>query len=47
MVPADFLLDEAGTIECAFYGRDIGDHLPMADLLARLKPARVLDAQAH
>ncbi|RZU38677.1 peroxiredoxin [Fluviicoccus keumensis] len=29
-VPADFLIDEAGIIRTAFYGKDIGDHLATA-----------------
>ena len=29
LVPADFLIDEAGTVRVAYYGRDIGDHLPL------------------
>jgi peroxiredoxin len=28
-VPADFLIDERGIIRVAYYGRDIGDHLPV------------------
>lgn len=27
-MPADFLIDEAGVIRTAYYGRDEGDHLP-------------------
>lgn len=27
-MPADFLVDEAGVIHTAYYGRDEGDHLP-------------------
>jgi len=27
-MPADFLVDETGTIRTAYYGRDEGDHLP-------------------
>ncbi len=27
-VPADFLIDESGTLVDIFYGRDIGDHIP-------------------
>jgi hypothetical protein len=29
-LPVDFLVDEAGTIQVAYYGRDEGDHLPFA-----------------
>lgn len=28
-IPADFLIDPRGTIAQAYYGRDIGDHLPV------------------
>jgi thioredoxin-dependent peroxiredoxin len=35
-MPADFLIDAAGRIVIAHYGRDIGDHLPMALLDAAL-----------
>jgi len=28
-VPADFLIDRDGTIAMAYYGRDIGDHVPL------------------
>lgn len=31
-MPADFLIDEAGCVKLAYYGSDIGDHLPLADL---------------
>lgn len=30
VVPADFLLDEASVVRVAYYGRDIGDHLPLS-----------------
>ena len=29
-MPADFLVDEQGVIRMAYYGRDEGDHLPLA-----------------
>jgi len=29
LVPAHFLVDEIGIIRVAYYGRDIGDHLPL------------------
>lgn len=29
-VPADFLITPDGTIDTAYYGKDIGDHLDMA-----------------
>ena len=28
-IPADFLIDEQGVIQLAYYGSDIGDHLPL------------------
>jgi thioredoxin-dependent peroxiredoxin len=31
-IPADFLIDEQGRIAHAFYGRDIGDHIPFAEV---------------
>lgn len=33
-MPADFLVDEQGVIRTAWYGRDEGDHLPLADVRA-------------
>lgn len=33
-LPADFLVDEQGKIRMAYYGRDIGDHLPFAQIRA-------------
>jgi hypothetical protein len=27
-IPADFLIDGEGTIADAYYGREIGDHIP-------------------
>ncbi|MDO3385859.1 redoxin domain-containing protein [Gilvimarinus sp. SDUM040013] len=32
-VPADFLIDENGRIHTAYYGKDIGDHLPLETVL--------------
>ena len=32
MIPADFLIGPDLTISRAFYGKDIGDHLPMRDV---------------
>jgi thioredoxin-dependent peroxiredoxin len=32
-LPADFIIDETGTIRVAYYGRTIDDHLPMKDIL--------------
>jgi peroxiredoxin len=31
-IPADFLVDENGTIQIAYYGKDEGDHLPIDEL---------------
>ena len=33
-LPADFLVDERGVIRRAYYGRDIGDHLPFEQVKA-------------
>ena len=33
-LPADFLVDEQGIIRRAYYGRDIGDHLPFEQVKA-------------
>lgn len=40
-MPADFLVDERGVIRTAYYGRDEGDHLPLAAVraFARGEPA--------
>ncbi len=32
LVPADFLIDEQGILQRAFYGRDVTDHLPLQDI---------------
>lgn len=29
LIPADFLIDEQGQIRVVYYGRDIGDHIPI------------------
>jgi hypothetical protein len=29
LLPADFLIDEQGRLQEAYYGRDAGDHIPM------------------
>ena len=34
LVPADFLIDEEGRLVRSYYGRDIGDHLPMREIYA-------------
>lgn len=36
-IPADFILDERGNILVAYYGKDIGDHLPLEDIERWLK----------
>lgn len=36
MMPADFLINFDGTIRLAYYGKDIGDHLPFNQLYAAL-----------
>jgi thioredoxin-dependent peroxiredoxin len=37
MMPADFLLDGHGVIRAAHYGRDFGDHFPVAGLRRMLQ----------
>ncbi|KAA3647018.1 MAG: AhpC/TSA family protein [Chloroflexi bacterium] len=37
LVPADFLIGEGLTIETAFYGKDIGDHMPFETIEAYLE----------
>lgn len=32
-IPADFIIDENGTIQQAYYGNNIGDHLPLHNIL--------------
>lgn len=32
-IPADFIIDEKGIISIAYYGKSIGDHLPMNNIL--------------
>jgi thioredoxin-dependent peroxiredoxin len=32
-IPADFIIDENGKISIAYYGKDIGDHLPLEQIL--------------
>lgn len=36
-VPADFLIDENNTIRTAFYGKDIGDHLPLTQIYQKVR----------
>jgi len=36
MMPAEFLIAPDGEIKLAYYGRDIGDHLPLPDLFKAL-----------
>ncbi|MGB8714853.1 MAG: peroxiredoxin-like family protein [Rhodanobacteraceae bacterium] len=37
LMPADFLIDNRGFVRRSHYGRDLGDHLPMADIMAFAK----------
>lgn len=39
LVPADFLIDEDGVVRVAYYGRDIGDHLPIERIASFLRVA--------
>ena len=32
-MPADFLVDEEGTVHSAYYGQDEGDHLPIEEIV--------------
>jgi peroxiredoxin len=32
-IPADFIIDENGIITIAYYGKNIGDHLPLEQIL--------------
>lgn len=32
VIPANFLIDAQGIIRTAYYGKDIGDHLPLANI---------------
>lgn len=41
LLPADFLIDEDGVIRVAYYGRDIGDHIPMDKIHAFVKAGRI------
>lgn len=34
LLPADFLIDSFGFVRRAYYGRDLGDHLPIEDIRA-------------
>jgi hypothetical protein len=34
LMPADFLIDERCYVRRAYYGRDLGDHLPMTEVHA-------------
>ncbi len=43
--PADFLIDAEGRIARAYYGRDIGDHLPLAEIEAWLPPLPAVAAE--
>lgn len=37
LIPADFLIGPDLTVERAYYGADIGDHLPLDDVFEWLK----------
>ncbi|MDN3638912.1 peroxiredoxin family protein [Simiduia curdlanivorans] len=39
LVPADFLIDEDGAIQQAWYGRDTSDHIPLAQVQAFIDTA--------
>lgn len=39
MSPADFLIAPDGTVRLAYYGRDISDHAPLADVFAAAQEA--------
>jgi len=38
-IPADFVVDEHGILRIAYYGRDIGDHLPVSRIESFLSVA--------
>lgn len=38
-MPADFLIDEGGTIRTAYYAKDEGDHLPIDEIIAFSRPS--------
>ena len=40
MVPADFLIDPDLTVQVAYYGSDIGDHLPIEKIYEWLEDAQ-------
>ena len=40
MVPADFLIGPDLTVEVAYYGSDIGDHLPLEKIYQWLDNSR-------
>lgn len=39
-IPADFIIDPHGRIAVAYYGRDIGDHLPLEIIERQLQKVR-------
>lgn len=45
LVPADFVLDEGGIVRIAYYGRDIGDHLPIARIESFLRASSDIEPQ--
>ena len=40
LIPADFLIDEQGQIRAVYYGRDIGDHIPLGFIKSFVSAAR-------
>jgi len=45
-MPADFLVDENGVIQTAYYGRDEGDHLPFERVKAFSLASKIMKAQS-
>ncbi|HVA54576.1 MAG TPA: redoxin domain-containing protein [Gammaproteobacteria bacterium] len=46
LVPADFLIDERGLIQEVYYGRDIGDHIPITRIRTFIEGGRYANAAA-
>ncbi|MBT3299358.1 MAG: AhpC/TSA family protein [Candidatus Marinimicrobia bacterium] len=40
MIPADFLIGENGIIHTAYYGKNIGDHLPISEIKSFIEEER-------
>ncbi len=47
LVPADFLLGAGPTVRVAYYGADIGDHLPLSRIKAFLTNKEFDSVQSH